>query len=131
MAEKKRVSNKGKKIRVAPGKPYYSSKDLRKGFDQRLASALAIEDLKEHSPFGEMSPQAGIANLAAEGVDLLRPEEGKRGARLAKKMVKEAKQKGLKEGGRAGEGKTKTQGINRSKRTGFSGRGTGAALRGF
>jgi len=40
-------------------------------------------------------------------------------------------QKGLKKGGRAGKGKTKTQGINRSKRTGFLGRGTGVALRGF
>ena len=38
---------------------------------------------------------------------------------------------GLKKGGRAGKGKTKTQGINRSKRTGFSGRGAGVALRGF
>ena len=34
-------------------------------------------------------------------------------------------------GGRPGKGKMKTQGLNRSKRTGFSGRGTGAALRGF
>jgi hypothetical protein len=41
------------------------------------------------------------------------------------------KQKGLKKGGRVGKGKTKTQGINRSKRTGFSGRGAGVALRGF
>ena len=117
MAEKKRVSNKGKKIRVSPGKPYYSSKDLKKGFDQRLASELAIEDLKEQSLFGKMSPQAGVANLAAEGVDLLRSEEGKRGARLAKKMVKEAKQKdkGLKEGGMVGRA---------------TGQGYGAARRG-
>ena len=34
-------------------------------------------------------------------------------------------------GGRPGKGKMKTQGLNRSKRSGFSGRGTGAALRGF
>ena len=34
-------------------------------------------------------------------------------------------------GGRPGKSKMKTQGLNRSKRTGFSGRGTGAALRGF
>lgn len=38
---------------------------------------------------------------------------------------------GEKMGGRPGKGKMKTQGLNRSKRTGFSGRGTGAALRGF
>ena len=38
---------------------------------------------------------------------------------------------GEKRGGRPGKGKMKTQGLNRSKRTGFSGRGTGAALRGF
>ena len=34
-------------------------------------------------------------------------------------------------GGRPGKSKMKTQGLNRSKRTGFSGRGAGAALRGF
>ena len=34
-------------------------------------------------------------------------------------------------GGRPGKSKMKTQGLNRSKRSGFSGRGTGAALRGF
>ena len=38
---------------------------------------------------------------------------------------------GEKRGGRPGKGKMKTQGLNRSKRSGFSGRGTGAALRGF
>ena len=38
---------------------------------------------------------------------------------------------GEKKGGRPGKSKMKTQGLNRSKRTGFSGRGTGAALRGF
>ena len=38
---------------------------------------------------------------------------------------------GEKRGGRPGKSKMKTQGLNRSKRTGFSGRGTGAALRGF
>ena len=38
---------------------------------------------------------------------------------------------GEKRGGRPGKGKMKTQGMNRSKRSGFSGRGTGAALRGF
>ena len=38
---------------------------------------------------------------------------------------------GEKAGGRPGKGKMKTQGMNRSKRTGFSGRGSGAALRGF
>ena len=40
-------------------------------------------------------------------------------------------QDGEKAGGRPGKGKMKTQGMNRSKRTGFSGRGSGAALRGF
>ena len=38
---------------------------------------------------------------------------------------------GEKKGGRPGKGKMKTQGMNRSKRSGFSGRGSGAALRGF
>jgi len=38
---------------------------------------------------------------------------------------------GEKRGGRPGKSKMKTQGLNRSKRSGFSGRGTGAALRGF
>ena len=38
---------------------------------------------------------------------------------------------GEKKGGRPGKSKMKTQGLNRSKRSGFSGRGTGAALRGF
>ena len=38
---------------------------------------------------------------------------------------------GEKAGGRPGRGKMKTQGMNRSKRSGFSGRGAGAAQRGF
>jgi hypothetical protein len=38
---------------------------------------------------------------------------------------------GEKAGGRPGRGKMKSQGMNRSKRSGFSGRGSGAALRGF
>ena len=38
---------------------------------------------------------------------------------------------GEKKGGSPGKGKMKTQGMNRSKRSGFSGRGSGAALRGF
>ena len=72
--------------------------------------------------------------------------KGKAGKEKALKVMEDARRKsvkragdanrkrrleGLKKGGRAGKGKTKTQGINRSKRTGFSGRGAGVALRGF
>ena len=72
--------------------------------------------------------------------------KGKAGKEKALKVMEDARRKsvkragdanrkrrleGLKKAGRAGKGKTKTQGINRSKRTGFLGRGTGVALRGF
>jgi len=93
MDKKKSVSNKSKKIKVSSTKPYYSSKALKKGFEQRLPSALATEDMKKHSPFGNMSPRAGLLNLSADAINLTRSKEGQRGARFAKEVAKKVKEK--------------------------------------
>tara|TARA_R100000406_G_scaffold39963_2_gene26637 strand:- start:751 stop:1203 length:453 start_codon:yes stop_codon:yes gene_type:complete len=93
MDKKKSVSNKSKKIKVSSKKPYYSSKALKKGFEQRLPSALATEDMKKHSPFGNMSPRAALLNLSADAINLTRSKEGQRGARFAKKVAKKVKER--------------------------------------
>ena len=119
--KKKPSSDKRKKIKVSPGKPYYSSEPLRKGFDQRLASALRTEDMRGSSPLGDKSLRAGLAEDLYNLTDLTRPEEGQVGARLAKKLVQEAKEK------------DKQSGFKKSGsiKKGFSGKGAGTALRGF
>tara|TARA_R100000008_G_scaffold74029_1_gene52681 strand:+ start:10229 stop:10606 length:378 start_codon:yes stop_codon:yes gene_type:complete len=119
--KKKPSSDKRKKIKVSLDNPYYSSEPLRKGFDQRLASALHTEDMRKSSPLGDKSIKAGLTEGLYNLTDLTRPEEGQVGARLAKKLVQEAKKKdkqsGFKKGG--------------SLKKGFLGKGAGVALRGF
>jgi len=69
---------------------------------------------KEGTGLGDFSRKFGIKYATQKGFERDFPEHD-----------------GEKRGGRPGKGKMKTQGLNRSKRSGFSGRGTGAALRGF
>ena len=87
-AQKKKAPKPRKKeIVVTPGKPYYSSESLRKGFQQRLPSAVSSAQLRKTSPVGRMSPRAGVQDAVAGVMDLFRGAEGKRGARHAENVA--------------------------------------------
>ena len=77
----KQYSNPPREVRgrVSPGKPYYSSKALKKGFEETLPAALISEETKKRSPLGKAS---------IEGRNVFRGKEGKRGSRFAKKLAK-------------------------------------------
>ena len=97
------------------------------------------------SPKITSKPKAKKAKAKAKDTDTGYKFYGKKGTGLGdfsrKYGIQYATQKqfdkdfddsdGEKAGGRPGRGKMKTQGMNRSKRSGFSGRGAGAAQRGF
>ena len=87
--KKKAPKPKTQKITVQPGQPYYSSKELGKGYEQRLPSAVASADLRKRSPFGKASPRAAVLDVAAGAMDLFRDEEGRRGSRFAEKVAEE------------------------------------------
>ena len=99
MADK---GKKRKKIRVSPDSPYASSEELRRGFDQRLPSAVSSTMMRERSPFGNMSPRAALQDVIAGGMDLFRGEEGRRGSRYAEKVAEELvkRDSGYKKGGK-------------------------------
>jgi hypothetical protein len=78
----------GKNIKVMPGEPYYSSKELRGGFEQTLPAATSSAQFRE-GPLGALSPRAAIQDTVTRGMDLFRGEEGKRGSRLARKVAGE------------------------------------------
>ena len=79
---------KPKRIVVTPGKPYYSSKSLRKGFEQRLPSADMSAQLRQTSPLGRASPRAAVLDVSAKAMDLFRSDEGKVGSRHAENVAK-------------------------------------------
>ena len=87
--QKKAPKPKKKKIKVTSSKPYYSSKSLRKGFEQRLPSAVMSAQLRQTSPVGRMSPRAGVQDAVAGVMDLFRSDEGKVGSRQAEKVADE------------------------------------------
>ena len=82
------MADKKKNIKVMPGKPYYSSKELGDGFKGTLPAATSSAQFREKSPLGALSPRAAIQDVATRGMDLFRGEEGKRGSRLARKVAK-------------------------------------------
>jgi len=86
----KQYSNPPREVRgrVSPGKPYYSSKALKKGFEETLPAALISEETKKRSPLGKYSPRATVLDVAIEGRNVFRGKEGKRGSRFAKKLAK-------------------------------------------
>ena len=103
---KSKSKSKSKVINVSPGKPYYSSKELGEGYEERLPSAVYSANLRKRSPFGKASPKAAGLDVVAEFQNLSRGKEGKTGSRLAKKTAKElvkknagGKVKGYKKGG--------------------------------
>jgi hypothetical protein len=73
-----------KKVVVTPDKPFYSSESLRKGFVQRLPSAVYSAQMRRSilPPRGR-SPKASAWDVVAGAMDLFRGEEGKRGSRYA------------------------------------------------
>jgi hypothetical protein len=91
-AQKKKApkpKTRKKEIVVTPGKPYYSSKSLRKGFEQRLPSADMSAQLRQTSPLGRASPRAAVLDVSAKAMDLFRSDEGKVGSRHAEKVADE------------------------------------------
>lgn len=87
--KKKPYSNPPREaITVSPGKPYYSSKSLEKGFKETLPAAIISEETKKRSPLGKASPRAAVLDVTTKGADVFRDKEGKRGSRLARKTAK-------------------------------------------
>jgi len=89
---------------ASPGKPYYSSKSLGEGYEDRFPSAAYSADIRKRSLFGKASPRAAALDVAAEAVNLFRDKEGRRGARHAETVAKELSDKdyvGLNDGGMA------------------------------
>ena len=86
-APKPKTQTRKKEIVVTPGKPYYSSKSLRKGFEQRLPSADMSAQLRQTSPLGRMSPRAAVLDVTAKAMDLFRGAEGKVGSRHAENVA--------------------------------------------
>jgi len=81
--------------KVTPGKPYYSSEELRRGFEQTLPAATSSAQLRE-GPLGALSPRAAIQDTVTRGMDLFRGEEGKRGSQLARKVAGEVENREVK-----------------------------------
>ena len=86
--KKKPYSNPPREvITVSPGKPYYSSKSLKKGFEETLPAAIISKETKKRSPLGKASPRAAVLDVTTKGADLFRDKKGKRGSRLARKTA--------------------------------------------
>ena len=81
-------SNPPREVVVSPGRPYYSSKSLKKGFKETLPAAIISEETKKRSPLGKASPRAAILDVTTKGADLFRDKEGKRGSSFARKTAK-------------------------------------------
>ena len=115
---------KGKKVvgTAAPGKPYYSSKELGEGFEQTLPASVSSEQFRQ-GPMGSASPRALIQDATTHGMDLFRDKEGKRGSRLsrkaAKKMVKPKKQTKKTKKKKAPEAKSQSSTLPFFKGSGF------------
>ncbi len=79
---------KKKRVTVSPGKPYYSSKEIKRGFETTLPSAVVAEELRE-GPMGMMSPKAAILKTGIRVGRMMEPDEVDVGSRLAEKTAKE------------------------------------------
>ena len=95
-AQKKKAPTPKKRVVVTPDKPYYSSKSLGKGFEQRLPSAISSAQFRGSSPFGKASPRAALQDVVASGINLFRDKEGKRGSRLAEMAAPKILERSLK-----------------------------------
>ena len=85
---------------ASPGKPYYSSKSLGEGYEERFPSAASSAYRRRH----HRGISAAALDVAAEAVNLFRDKEGSRGARHAETVAQELSDKdyvGLNDGGMA------------------------------
>tara|TARA_R110000824_G_scaffold1280_1_gene6683 strand:- start:5 stop:361 length:357 start_codon:yes stop_codon:yes gene_type:complete len=91
-APKPKSKSKSKKKVVgtaSPGKPYYSSNSLRRGYDVTLPSAVAAEQ-KRGGPMGMLSPGAVLLKGGIRAGRLFdTDDEGDVGSRQAEKVAKE------------------------------------------
>ena len=86
---KSKSKSKSKVIKVSPGKPYYSSKSLRRGYDVTLPSAVAAEQ-KRGGPMGMLSPGAALLKVGIQAGRLFdTDDEGDVGSRQAEMVAKE------------------------------------------
>tara|TARA_R110000787_G_scaffold132765_2_gene245038 strand:- start:29 stop:361 length:333 start_codon:yes stop_codon:yes gene_type:complete len=73
---------------VSPGKPFYSSKAVQRGFEATLPSAVEAERSRQ-LPTGMMSPTAAILKTGIRVGRMMEPDEVDVGSRLAEKAAKE------------------------------------------
>jgi hypothetical protein len=83
------MDKKHKKIKVSPGKPYYSSKSLKDAFEETFPAALSSEEAKKYSPLGKNSIKAAIMESVQDLQDMFRDSEGSAGSRMAKEVAKQ------------------------------------------
>lgn len=83
-------------VTAGPGKPFYSSASLKKGYEETLPSAASSAMMRKASPLGKYSPRAAIQDGVSGVMDMFRDEEGKRGSRIAKKVAKEGAKRNYK-----------------------------------
>ena len=83
-------------VTAGPGKPFYSSASLKRGYEETLPSAASSAMMREASRFGKYSPKAAALSLKSGVMDMFRDEEGKRGSRIAKKVAKEGAKRNYK-----------------------------------
>jgi len=79
---------KKKKVTVSPGKPFYSSKEIKRGFEATLPSAVEAERSRQ-GPMGMMSPRAAILKTGIRVGRMMEPDEVDVGSRLAEKAAKQ------------------------------------------
>jgi len=81
-------SRKKKKVTVSPDKPFYSSKEIKRGFEATLPSAVVAERSIQ-GPMGMMSPRAGILKTGIRVGRMMEPDEVDVGSRMAEEAAKE------------------------------------------
>lgn len=84
----KQQSGSKKKVTVSPGKPFYSSEEIKRGFEATLPSAVVAEELRKGS-MGRMSPKAALLKTGIRVGRMMEPDEVDVGSRMAEKAAKE------------------------------------------
>ncbi len=81
-------SGSKRKVTVSPGKPFYSSKEIKRGFEATLPSAVEAERSRQ-GPMGRMSPRAAILDTVIGVGRMMESDEVDVGSRMAEKAAKE------------------------------------------
>ena len=82
-------SRKKQKVTVSPGKPFYSCKEIKRGFEATLPSAVVAEELRKKGSLGRMSPKAALLQTGIQVGRMMEPDEVDVGSRMAEKAAKE------------------------------------------